>query len=251
MKEHPMIFTGESIRAIPEGRKTMTRRLIIPQPPETLLNPVMVARDSASPSGYSFISDEFGSIPIKCRYHVGERIWVREAFAVRADGVDQILYKSDYDSIVDMLELKEVLKQSGRLPFAIKWKPPIHMFRKDSRIDLEITELLAPGRLQEITYDDILLEGWDVKTSKPFTDRTAGEDAKEWFIRLWDSIYDKGMPIKDHPYRWQLNPWVRPIRFKGAVPLIRDASEVTAIWDITNGVDPVEHIRRMRDDERD
>lgn len=63
-------------------------------------------------------------------------------------------------------------------------------------------------RLQDISHDDIIAEGWDVKTSQPFTDGTAGEDTRMWFREIWDSIYAQ------RGYSWDQNPLVWPIEFK-------------------------------------
>ena len=68
-----------------------------------------------------------------------------------------------------------------------------------------ITEV-RDERLQEITYEDILCEGWSVQTSEPITNSTAGEDAFAWFINLWNSINPK------HP--WDSNPWVFVYKFE-------------------------------------
>jgi hypothetical protein len=81
------------------------------------------------------------------------------------------------------------------------------MPRWASRITLEITAIRVE-RVQDITYQDILDEGWDARTSEPFTNRTAGEDAHDWYCKLWDSINAK------RGYSWADNPWVWVIEFR-------------------------------------
>lgn len=150
MKEHPIIYNSEMVRAILDRRKTMTRRVIKPQP-EGRLSPIQQwlpnkAIPEPTDSYYDFQPQKI----YKCPYgQVGDRLWVREAFAVRADGVDQILYKVDYNELVKKLDLPEI---------DIRWKPSIHMFRKDSRILLEVTDIRVE-RLQEITEKDAIAEG--------------------------------------------------------------------------------------------
>ena len=125
---------------------------------------------------------------IKCPYgEAGDRLWVRETFYICCG--DRIFYKADGESAGD------------------KWCSPLYMPRWVSRITLEIQKV-GVERLQDITYQDILDEGWDVKTSKPSTSRTAGEDAKDWFINLWDSL------SKKRGYGWDTNPWVWVISFQ-------------------------------------
>lgn len=195
MRYHPMVFTGESVRGIQALRKTMTRRVIIPQPP-------MGCRMISACGVWAWELDGMFVGETRCPYQVGERLWVKETWATyRAnDGwsvseipnTATIFYKADGDNYA----------------YIGKWRSSRFMPRWASRIDREITEVLAPERLQEITHEDILLEGWDAKTSKPFTDRTAGEDARDWFEQLCDSINAK------RGYSWEDNPWVWPIRFE-------------------------------------
>ena len=71
-----------------------------------------------------------------------------------------------------------------------------------------LIEAVRAERVQEITYEGILAEGWDVKTSQPVTNRTAGEDARDWFLELWNSINPK--------YPWDSNAfcWVYQFRLE-------------------------------------
>jgi len=184
MKEHPILFKPDMIKAIRAGRKTQTRRV----PVERYRN-----------------------------WQVGDRIWVREKFgyvwpewceygmiydveggrSITPEDCD-IVYYADNPNIVwyDMDDNECYL-----------WKPSIHMPRWASRITLEITGLREEP-VHDISYEDILCEGWDSRTSEPFLNDTAGVDAREWFCRLWDSINKK------RGYGWDANPIAKVIEFK-------------------------------------
>lgn len=180
MKETGIIMSGSHPKDILEGRKTMTRRTwgleaINKDPDDWELLP----SDSAYP--------QFGKKStldiklIKCPYgQVGDRLWVRETFAVRTDGIDQILYKADYEAVVKLLDLPE---------FNIKWKPSIHMFKKDSRITREIIEIKAE-RLQKITEEDAIAEGVNGYLVKKFS---YGSN-----YRVFRAYHKECYPLVDH-----------------------------------------------------
>lgn len=121
MKERPILFNGEMVRAILAGQKTQTRRI----PPKT----------------------QQGSL--FCPYgHPGDRLWVKETFAYAQDGT--VVYRasmvgSPWDAITRR---------------AITWHPSIHMPRWASRITLEITDVHVE-RVQDIHEEDAIAEGID------------------------------------------------------------------------------------------
>lgn len=135
----------------------------------------------------------------KCPYGIpGDRLWVRETWA--QDSARIIHFQADG------AERPPDEYLTNGTPIQTKWQSPIFMPRWASRITLEITDIRAE-KLQKITYEDILAEGWDVKTSLPITNGTAGEDARAWYRELWDSLNGK-------KYLWASNPWVWVIKFK-------------------------------------
>ena len=122
MKERPIIFSTPMVKAILDGRKTQTRRVIKDQPPLSM-------RDMFKPKN------------LKCPYgQVGDRLWVRETFKPY-NCMGGFAYKAD-----------------GDLSTGFPWKPSIHMPRGASRITLEITESRAE-RLQDISEEDAKAEG--------------------------------------------------------------------------------------------
>ncbi|EJD6538982.1 hypothetical protein M0K80_RS05110 [Providencia rettgeri] len=225
MKERGIIFNSEMVRAILDGRKTQTRRVVNPQPELT------------QKSGFKWKGSLFGagSDDRETNHNfahkncplgkVGDRLWVRETFALlgNEDGVcvdwnDNILkageeqaariYKAsceqkdgDYGlwSIPDDADWKP---HTDNHKYDGTWTPSIHMPRWASRITLEITDVRVE-RLQEASDDDFKAEGYPLKR-----ELTGGStDAFCWFRHLWDSI-------SKPECNFESNPWVWVIEFK-------------------------------------
>jgi len=205
MKERPIIFT-ENIPAILEGRKTQTRRVIKLKGYSREIWDKCVPHngDKAILLGepylkvpYDPITDNAGN-RITCPYgQVGDRLWVRESYGYLIDG--SIAYRADCDP----WHLKH--------GYTIKWKPSIHMFRKDSRITLEITEVRVE-RLQEVTPEDCIEEGIisgiSLDTGLMEEEAIYEVDLIIRFERRWDSLNAK------RGYGWEVNLWVWVISFK-------------------------------------
>ena len=140
MNEKPIIFNAEMVRAILEGRKSMTRRVIKPQPKE-------YTEFTGSIPGMGWGKKRGrGSEWLQkyCPYgKAGDVLWVRETFMLGWGCTDdQPSYKADFEDSNDM----------G------KWKPSIHMPRWASRINLEILDIRVE-RVQEIGEGDAMDEG--------------------------------------------------------------------------------------------
>ncbi|MEA3327796.1 MAG: hypothetical protein U9R53_10920, partial [Chloroflexota bacterium] len=199
MKERPILFNQSSIKAILEGRKTQTRRIIKKQfihiLPMRIPNE-WVTLDTTNPN--------HGSI-IKCRFgDIGDHLWVRETWRVNKDfdnlkpSLILVAMNNDVQGCIDYRAT-----QRGE-SFWGKWRPSIHMPRWASRISLEIIRIRVE-RAQNISLHDINAEGTPHTLDKgvrPFGTR------REQFQRYWDSIYSK------QGYGWDENPWVWIIEFK-------------------------------------
>lgn len=181
MKEKPIIFSTDMVRAILEGRKTQTRRVVKPQPPEgeTVHGPQMYEpiefdkHDNAYPGKPVFgaYSETWG---VKCPYgKPGDRLWVRETWnGTKNTG---FYYRADPGTC------------------AGKWKPSIHMPRHACRMYLSIINVRIEP-LQYITVGEAKAEG--VKNLREFA-------------KLWDTINAK------RGYSWDMNPWVWVVEFRG------------------------------------
>lgn len=223
MKERPIIFNDEMVRAILEGRKTQTRRVIKGNPVSVL---AFIGRDNQKTGEYglSFEHERVIEKHIKCPYgEPGDRLWVREIFVVESNrDVTEI---EDYNPPFDdgrpviweegpdygkywaqchyrATDPKPDLVQEGKDGPACIWRPQLHMSRELSRILLEI-EWVRVQPLQDITEEDAQAEGLKLLQG----------GIRSEFAVLWDKIY------KDRPaLQWKNNPWVWVINFKVLEP---------------------------------
>lgn len=213
MKEHPILFSTDMVKAILEGRKTQTRRIVKPQPDDDGLwnhtQRPMSVHPAYNMEGWWGTVDETGEDrEYKCPYADIDDLnllWVRETFCVVNE---KPAYKADYSLVPTFLS-------------SMTWKPSIHMPKSAARIWLEITDIRVE-RLQDISREDAKREGIEV----------IGKNVKSWtlfrnyslpknnvglgllssiesFQSLWDSINGK-----KEKANWQSNPWVWAITFK-------------------------------------
>ena len=214
MRERPILFSGEMVKAILEGRKCMTRRV--------------------NSIGEYYLTNK------KCPYgSIGDRLWVRETWRV---GMEQepyqeykgIQYKAEEtrpENVKDGLSIW-IMPEARNMAVSPHWRPSIFMPRWASRITLEITSIRVE-RLQDITECDAEKEGMpdDYPIAPVYCPVCRGEGnigachpvslgyiesdcqycdtARKRFINLWDSINSK-KPDK----RWDANPWVWVVEFR-------------------------------------
>ena len=215
MKEHPILFSGEMVRAILEGRKAQTRRPIKPQPQgghcASMADDGIWAVLTEIGWGGEFACNEIGH----CPYGIpGDRLWVRETWQAWEDpetGQDYLRYRADGAKIVpDWPNTEEAW---GRLcGYFDRWYPSIHMPRWAARITLEVTGVRVE-RVQDIGQKDALAEGCPCgeltrKTIHALKHSSSGLAAIEWFVDAWNAIYlDRGLG-------WEANPWVWVVEFR-------------------------------------
>lgn len=205
MKERGMIFNGEMVRAILDGRKNQTRRIMKPQPAND------IARGTfPNTEAYGWVSSmkqKFGGTTAHfCPFgQPGDRIWVRETWAEAGAGAPELkLYRANYPA--------HVPSHYENVPPAeeIHWTPSIHMPRWASRILLEITDVRVE-RLNDISEEDARAEGiidggcLNCGEPEPCGCANPEPDATDAFAYLWQSIYGQE--------NWNANPWVWVIEF--------------------------------------
>ena len=186
-REKGILFSPPMIRAILDGKKTQTRRVIKEQPPAETETFAWVARGKHN-RWVAQADDRAISRWFLCPYGApGDRLWVRESCCQlwfnRHDGW-QTFYKAD-----DNPDYVQEAAQGA-------WRSPIHMPRKYARILLEITSVRIE-RLQVISQSDAAAEGVDFIPLAPAAlyHRTA-------FAGLWDKINGKKYPWSSNPFVW-------------------------------------------------
>lgn len=218
MRERGIIFNAEMVRAVLEGRKTQTRRIIKNQRVGDNWS-VQPAKNPRIPGHthdwwLTTATKPYSALP-RCPYGaVGDRLWVREssyAAELKPSGLSAVIYTAD--NALRLAEGDESVKAKWQKLFDYRGGtglqvPSIHMPRWASRITLEITGVRVE-RLNSISEADAKAEG--IKASKPWSGLdgcvgSGGTPAAERFESLWQSIY--GVES------WQANPWVWVIEFK-------------------------------------
>jgi hypothetical protein len=211
-RERPIIFSGDMVRAIIDGRKTMTRRVMKPQPDD---DGIVEMGQIGNTRGIAYIRGSRGghSLRVPCPYgSIGDHLYVRENGWERpsrtprmmregADTWERFYYDADDLSDGDRDDFKA---------WGFKRRPSIHMPRWASRITLEITDVHVE-RLQEISAKDILAEGaveraHDDKFGHSPVSAFDGKvylDLMSLWASGWDSINGRrGFGFDTNPYVW-------------------------------------------------
>lgn len=178
MKVKPILFNTEMVQALLDDRKTVTRRVVKPQPKEGQRIEYHEARKEwIYMRGWALV-DGVCRMP----YRPGDILYVRETWAAWSPTygtAPEIIYKADGYS------------QSHKM----KWRPSIHMPREAARIFLRVTDVRVE-RLQDIDDDGVVAEGMEI--GAPF-----------------DELWDTTIKPKDRAlYGWDANPWVWVIEFE-------------------------------------
>lgn len=211
MKERPISFSGPMVRAILEGRKTQTRRIVkFPHmnplgawEPTTVGGPSLYLDKACTikanaPKRVAMWHTRTGDV-ICCPYGVpGDRMWVREAFAGTGGHENEKVYYYAAD---------DVQSPHG------KWVSPRFMPRIASRLTLEVTGVRVE-RLNEISAKDIIAEGAVLRAHEDQFGRNPVSafdgmvymDLKSLYAAGWNSLHGKGS--------WSANPWVWVIEFQ-------------------------------------
>lgn len=218
MNEHPILFSASMVKAILEGRKTQTRRVV---------------KGLGSKLGDEYCTElrngEIVETATLCPYGVaGDHLWVRETWRYddwTEDGEPYIRYAAN-DATQLMTPSEDWADRVANIWAELsapenynidqrardrKWRPPIFLPRWASRITLEVLNVRVE-RVQDISEEDAITEGIDADALVFGLESGAAiaEDQKcrAQFADLWDSINAK------RGYGWDANPWVWVIEFK-------------------------------------
>lgn len=228
MKERPILFNDEMVRALLDGRKTQTRRVVKSQPSNGWS--FETAEGAAMRLGYitsshpkkgkfgAFIRREIHPGSGKCEHDIipcpygqpGDRLWVRETHGdeIRSVGGtphEKIAYRATKPNAVRCYDCNGMEQP-------MKWRPSIHMPRSMARLLLEVTAVRVE-RLQDISREDAEAEGlkkWPHKADFAWGyegGHEAGHGSPTGAFRaLWESINGAGT--------WADNPWVWVVEFQ-------------------------------------
>ena len=199
----PILFNTDMVRAILGGRKTVTRRVIKPQPKSKLCYAFAGSHKKdirrwvyPSKTAHEFWEEEF-KLPdditeeeLKKKwnppYHTDDILYVRETCG---EGYEEgtYIYKAD-DKLANLPEFKESSK--------LIYHPSVHMKKEAARVFLKVTNVRVE-RLQDAKYFDFINEGIPYKQYE--------WEIREDFQKLWNSTIKKSDLDR---YGWDANPWV-------------------------------------------
>jgi hypothetical protein len=230
-KERPILFSGPMVRAILDGRKTQTRRVVKCaglDPHRDRIERWDEDRGAFRPrASDEAVERQFVTtfpLPTRCPYGApGDRLWVRETWAAFTapeywSGESDEITCSPAEMRGDFWHLDRdtsIVFRANGLAAPDRWRPAIHMPRWASRLNLLVTAVRVE-RLQSITTADIEAEGvlddayHDAR--EHFLAASGGEPAvgptpRSQWVRVWDAINGKRAP-------WAANPWVWVVEFR-------------------------------------
>lgn len=188
----PILFNTEMVRAILDGRKDATRRIVKGFIPDD----AVCGYTAFTPKGYiscrGTFADGYGEKFFKLPCEPGDILYVRETWC------------DDRQFTHDSTPGRYFYKASENGDF--KWHPSIHMPKEAARIWLKVTDVRVE-RLQEITSEQICREGVEVE----YPHALNGEEKRYAFSTLWNSTIKKS---DIDTYGWDANPWVWVIEFE-------------------------------------
>ena len=213
----PILFNTEMVRAILAGAKTVTRRVVKPQPARNLVH-------VCDGTAYGCWMDQSGQ-PYRPPYRPGDILYVRETWSFcpcsgtcenACDTTAPNFYKGYEGCFVYRLDYGNTEDDSFP-PSMFKWHPSIHMPKEAARLFLRVTDVRAE-RLQDITEEQARAEG-----AEPFrmtADVDKPDNEKHWeeklpalvmFPEIWNSTIK---PADRAVYGWGANPWVWVVEFE-------------------------------------
>lgn len=199
----PILFNTETVKAILDGKKTVTRRVVKKDRVDAVLS------SSCRMENPDIPDDRFIKCLCTAPCEIGDVLYVRETWSPLYQDKDSkdvcgYMYKA-----CTLEEYEKMYPDGKDYQWEGKWRPSIHMPKEAARIFLRVIDVRVE-RLQDITYEGCKAEGFD---GAFFTDDTEGVPAIaiRRFSRLWDST----IKTDDRDYiGWDANPWVWVIEFE-------------------------------------
>ena len=222
----PILFNNDMVRAILDGRKTVTRRVMKTQPKSKLC--YTFAGSDCGTWGYPSktaheswgeeyrLPDNITKEDLGKRwnppYHTDDILYIRQTwqYLYELDGNEQILEGTGkyYYAATDTLPFDTYVDSAGVTHERVPWRPSIHMPKEAARIWLKVKDVRVE-RLQEITAEDALDEGAERYIHLDGSLDESGTLTS--FIGIWNSTIRKSDLDR---YGWDANPWVWVIEFE-------------------------------------
>ena len=215
----PILFNTEMVRAILDGIKSCTRRIVKPQQfigmlPDKCKNGVpeeFLKKKELMFKPYCDMTDiELINTAYKAPYQPGDIMYVRETwqYLYELDGNEQVIEYTGkyYYAATDTIPFNTYVDKNGVKHDHAPWKPSIHMPKEAARIWLKVTDVRGE-RLQEITIDGIRNEG--------LSSMAVHSGDMEIALKEWENLWNSTIKKSDlDSYGWEANPWVWVIEFE-------------------------------------
>ena len=199
----PILFNTEMVRAILDGKKTCTRRIVKGAIPDDAMWGYTMFTPKGCVSCRGVYADEYGEKFFRLPYQQGDILYVRETwqFLYELDDNEQPVEETGkyYYAATDITLFNTYVDENGVKHDYVPWKPSIHMPKEAARIWLKVTDVRVE-RLQDMTDDDAEAEG-----CFDYTSTALG------FPDVWDFTIKKSDLDR---YGWDANPWVWVIDFE-------------------------------------
>lgn len=200
----PILFNTEMVRAILDGRKTVTRRVA-----KSISNPdEWYPENDCRKSEYGaqvpcYIARKIATEEVGIyypKYDIGDVLYVRETWSLDESlPYDNYVYRTNYGTTED----------DSFPPSMFKWRPSIHMPKEAARIFLKVTDVRVE-RLQDMKTDDVIKEG-----AYPYDDYFKGTSRTQFAFEVWEKLWNSTIDKADlERHGWNANPWVWVIEFE-------------------------------------
>lgn len=201
MTDRPIIFSAPMVRALLDGRKSQTRRVLAPSADRLICRSCGVSEREFKANACRCETNCLAWTPCDVpKWRKGDRLWVRENWTACGTGVWTI---ADARTWIASDQKLYFAADEGN-PTYLKWWPSIHMPREFSRLTLAVTEVRVE-RLQDISEADAVAEGWPHAEADPTRIWIRDKTPEGWFRGLWEDL--------NGSEAWTANPWVAAISF--------------------------------------
>lgn len=204
----PILFNTDMVRAILDGRKTVTRRICKDGDDYTVPDMGFYDADKRTYAVHSFSDkgheNKLSIVERKCPICPGDILYVRETwhkYTKRVGHGENCRLQEFYGYKASIANSEDANK---------KWHPSIHMPKEAARIWLKVTTVRVE-HLQNMSTDDFLPEGITIRPEAYNDPENAYQQAKEAFKNIWDATIKQADREK---YGWAANPWVWVIEFE-------------------------------------